>query len=330
LPAPSGGVEIAIPVEPAAARPASVEIRQVSLRHGAAGFYDSKGALGLQLEDCNITADILPGGSLAGTFAITQAAVGRAAFPRDIRGSFTWQDGKLTIPDLDSDWSGGRLTGTFFLEPRVHFIATLAATGVLIKKLAQDVSVSADGARGSLFGEGSMEGVPGAPGSFRGEAAVQLEGARFQPVDFIRQIGELLSIQELQMLELKTAEARFTIRDEKVSVDSVVLESDNLVIDGSGPIQFDGKMKVRARLHLNDKLRKDLRGLLSDKFEPSQREGFQLIPFSVTGTVSRPRTDLLDKLTGFRIGQDVGGLLKNLFRVPAPPKKKPETPKEGN
>jgi hypothetical protein len=48
------------------------------------------------------------------------------------------------------------------------------------------------------------------------------------------------------------------------------------------------------------------------------------MPFSVTGTVSHPKTDLLDKLTGFRIGQDVGGLLKNLFK--AAPEKKAGTP----
>ena len=330
---PSGGVEIAIPVEPAdsvASRPAKVEIRRVSLRGGSAGFYDSKGALALQLEDCDVMADILPGGNLTGTFSITQAAVGRAAFPHTIKGSFTWQGGKLTIPDLAGVWAGGRLTGTFFLIPRTQFSATLAAEDVLIKKLAQDAGVSADGARGSLFGTAAMEGVPGAPASFRGEASVHLAEARFQPVDFIRQIGELMSIQELQMLELKTAEARFAIRDEKVSVDSLVLESENLVVDGSGPIQFDGKMKLRARLHLNEKLRNDLRGLLSDKFEESPREGFRFVPFAVTGGVSRPRTDLLDKLTGFRIGQDVGGLIKNLFRVPAPQKKKPETSKEAN
>ena len=46
------------------------------------------------------------------------------------------------------------------------------------------------------------------------------------------------------------------------------------------------------------------------------------MPFSITGTVSRPKTDLLDKLTGFRIGEDVGGLLKNLFRAP------PQKPKD--
>jgi hypothetical protein len=156
---------------------------------------------------------------------------------------------------------------------------------------------------------------------------VSLQQARFQPLDVIRQIGVLMGIQELQMLELKTAEAAFNIRDKKVTADSIVLESENLVMDAKGPIGFDGKLKLQARLHLNERLRKDLAGLLGNNFKESERPGYQQMPFSITGTVSRPKSDLLDRLTGFRIGQDVGGLLKNLFRAP-PPKPKAESNKE--
>jgi hypothetical protein len=170
--------------------------------------------------------------------------------------------------------------------------------------------------------------MPGAPGSITGAAEINLQEARFQPVDIIRQIGDLMNIRELQMLELKAAAARLTIRDQQAIIESLVLESENLFMDGTGPVGFDGKLKIRARLHLNEKLRKDLSGLLGDNFQESEREGYRQIPFSVTGKLSRPKTDLLDKLTGIRIGQDLGGLLKNFFRAPAKEKKSPE--KEAN
>jgi hypothetical protein len=47
------------------------------------------------------------------------------------------------------------------------------------------------------------------------------------------------------------------------------------------------------------------------------------MPFSITGSLARPKSDLLDKMVGLRIGQDVGGLLKNLLRTPQKPKNKP-------
>jgi hypothetical protein len=47
------------------------------------------------------------------------------------------------------------------------------------------------------------------------------------------------------------------------------------------------------------------------------------MPFSITGSLDRPKSDLLDKMVGLRIGQDVGGLLKNLLRTPQKQKNKP-------
>lgn len=327
----NGGVEISIPTQPEPSAPhATVEVRLVTVRNGQARFYDSRGGLALQLEGCDVFAEIVPGDGLSGRFEIAEVAVGRLAHPRKISGTFRWKDGVLTIPDIIGDWSGGRLAGAFILEPRQRFSADLLAEGVLLKDLVRDAGISADGVRGSLLAKGHLEGMPGNPSSFLGSASVNLEEARFQPVDFIRQIGEIMSIRELQMLELRTAEAGFSVRDEEVRVDRLLLESQNLFMDASGPVQFDGKIKLRAHLHLNDKLRNDLRGLLSDKFQDSERPGYRQIPFTVSGSLSRPRTDLLDRLTGFRIGQDVGGLIRNLLRAPVAEPKKPAASREAN
>jgi hypothetical protein len=324
---PVGAVEISSLQEPSS-RPPTVEIRRINVRDGRSEYYDSKGRLILAVEKVSITTDVLPGGRFAGKFEIGEASAGASVHPRRITGTFTCQDGRLVIPDIRGKLSGGVLTGSFELDPRSGFSATAALEGVLLKKLAEEAGISADGAKGSLFAMGSLRGMPGDPGSITGAAEIDLQEARFQPVNIIRQIGDLMNIRELQMLELKTAAARISIRDQQANIESLVLESENLVMDGTGPVGFDGKLKIRARLDLNEKLRKDLSGLLGDNFQDSEREGYRQIPFSVTGKLSRPKTDLLDKLTGFRIGQDLGGLLNNLFRAPAKEKKNPE--KEAN
>jgi hypothetical protein len=38
------------------------------------------------------------------------------------------------------------------------------------------------------------------------------------------------------------------------------------------------------------------------------------MPFRISGTLARPKTDLLDKLVGARIGQDLGGLINSFLR----------------
>lgn len=307
--------------------PAPVEVDRIRITNGQAQVYDSKGALAITLTGVEVSGAIAPDRSAAGTFEVAETGVGAYVHPGHFKGTFTWKDGRLVIPDLRADWAGGQLTGRLEVGPDKEISITGAAEGILIKKLADDAGINGDGSRGSLFSKGTFHGYAGKPETFTGRVDVSLQQARFQPLDVIRQIGVLMGIQELQMLELKTAEAAFNIRDKKVTADSIVLESENLVMDAKGPIGFDGKLKLQARLHLNERLRKDLAGLLGNNFKESERPGYQQMPFSITGTVSRPKSDLLDRLTGFRIGQDVGGLLKNLFRAP-PPKPKAESNKE--
>lgn len=325
-----GGVEITVP-EPRQAPPAAeslMEVRRVKIKNGRSQVFDSKGGCLFDLNGIEASVDILPDGKLAGKFLVGETSVGTSIHPRGISGAFSFLKGRLEIPDIRGTWADGQITGTLELDPALGFSATASVDGVLVKKLADNAGISADGARGSLFAKGSLRGLPGAPESYSGEVEANLQEARLQPLDFIRQIGDLMNIQELQMLELKTAEGRFVIRDQQVIVEKLVLESANLFLEGTGPVGFDGKMKLRSRLHLNEKLRRDLGGLLSENFEDSGRAGYRFVPFSVTGSVSRPKTDLLDKLTGFRIGQDLGGLLKNLFQMPPQEKAKPGQPGE--
>ncbi len=325
---PVAGVEISVPT-PAplpSASPALIEVKRIRIANGSARFFDSKGALALTLTGVEVSGEIFPDRSISGTFCIAETDVGAYVHPSRVKGTFTWKNGRLLIPDLQSDWAGGHLKGSLETGPDKEFSAVVAADGILIKKLAADAGINGDGSRGSLFSKGNLSGISGKPETFTGRVEMSLQQARFQPLDFIRQIGDLMNIQELQMFELKTAEAVLNIGDKKVAVDTLVLESANLVMDAKGPIGFDGKMKLQARLLLNERLRKDLAGLLGSNFKESERPGYQQMPFSITGTVSRPKTDLLDKLTGFRIGEDVGGLLKNLFRA-VPPKPKAEAEK---
>lgn len=323
-----GGLEITVPEPHQPPAPSLMEVRRVKIQNGRSQVFDSKGGCLFDLNGIEAEVDILPTGTLAGKFLVGEVSAGTSVHPRRISGTFTFEKGRLEIPDIRGAWADGRITGTFQLDPALGFSATAAADGVLVKKLADDAGISADGARGSLFAKGSLRGLPGATESYSGEVEANLQEARLQPLDFIRQIGDLMNIQELQMLELKTAEGRFVIRDRQVVVEKLILESANLFLEGTGPVGFDGKIKLKSRLHLNEKLRRDLGGLLGENFEDSERAGYRFVPFSVTGSVSRPKTDLLDKLTGFRIGQDIGGLLKNLFQIPVQEKAKPGQPGE--
>jgi hypothetical protein len=162
-----------------------------------------------------------------------------------------------------------------------------------------------------------LAGDPGRTESIAGEAVVDMVGARFTPVDFIVQLGQLLGVEELQVLNLNEATSRFLIREGRVDVETIHLQSENLILAGTGTALFDGSIDIDGRLMVNRKLQRQLRALLGKNFKDADDPEYKQVAFEVTNTLADPRTDLLDKLIGVRVGDDVGGVLRNLFRVPA-------------
>ena len=136
----------------------------------------------------------------------------------------------------------------------------------------------------------------------------------------------MLQIDELQLLKLSDARINATIQDERVHIDDVTLKSDNLILQGTGPVRFNGKMNLDASLMVNRKLQQQLKGVLSRNFVDSEDPEYRELPFTVTGRVDNPKTDLIDKLIGAKVGQDVGGMLMNILRSSASPK--PDNKKE--
>jgi hypothetical protein len=66
--------------------------------------------------------------------------------------------------------------------------------------------------------------------------------------------------------------------------------------------------------------------VLSKNFVDSEDPEYRELPFTVTGRVDNPKTDLFDKLIGAKVGQDVGGMLMNILRSSGSPK--PDNKKE--
>jgi len=280
----------------------------------------------LKVEGLDIESAPSPDGGITGKFRLARATIHGAIHPRDINGTFSWKDGSLAIPDLKGSWADGEIAGAFELLPDPAFRASISADNVSLQKFAADSGVEPGNTGGTFRGELALQGIPGSPETFLGGGKAVLSEARVEPVDFIRQLGELLRIEELRLLELGTAEADFSIRDGTVVVDRLVTVTENLMMDATGTIDFAGALDLDARFHVNDKLRRETRGLLGTNFKPSEQTGYTHMPFQVGGTLAKPKTDLLDKLVGVRIGQDVGGFLKSILRMPGTKKQPKPTP----
>lgn len=297
------------------------ELQNARLRGGSIVFLNAKNRAIATLDRTDISAQIAPDRSATGTFEIGKSDFFNSLKPRKIGGPFTWDGKTLEFPDIQGSLAGGKLVGKYRVETgeQPTFTLALQVSGVLLRKLAEDAQVEPGKTEGFLQGSLDLNGDPRDSASLNGTGHFELVSAQLRPVEFLVKLGELLQIDELQLLKLSDARVDATIHDERVQVDEVVLKSDNLILRGAGPVRFNGKMNLDASLLVNRKIQQQLKGVLSKNFIDSEDPEYRELPFTVTGRVDNPKTDLLDKLIGARVGQDVGGMLMNILRPGASP-----------
>lgn len=308
-------------------REVAIPPEKIRIKEGAVFLNDAKGGRTGVLRGVEVTLKPAPDGTISGRFKVSEGEFFGRLIVREIRGTIFWRRDHFEIPSFEAQWAGGVVTGGLVLNwgSEARFVCNAKVSDVSLKKLASESGVLSEGADGFLFGTAELTGVTGDPKSFKGSSRIELKSARFVPVDFVRQIGEMMAIDELQVFELREGTADLVVADEQVVATKILLESRNLAIEAAGPVSFGGKLDLDAKLQLNEKLRRGLRALIGRSLVASEREGYMALPFSVTGTVSRPESNLLEKIAGVKISGDVGSVLQNFLRMPAAKKPKKES-----
>ena len=318
--------EMGNPSNPSRSQP-EVQVDSMKVRNGKAIFYDDAGHQLFEFDSVTVESYVAKDRSVTGKVRIEKITVAGFFHPTHLTARFEWSGGKLVISDVVADCAGGSIFARFAVksDPAPTFESWMAVQNVSVKNIFEDAGMSGSGKRGKIFANGTMDGTIGVPETYVGGASVSLVEGRLEPLDVIRQIGDLLGVDELKMLDLKQADANVTIRDGKVIVDKIAIASNNFIMDATGESGFNGVLSLAARFHVNEKIRKESRGLIGSNFEPSEWDGYTHMPFRISGTLARPKTDLLDKLVGARIGQDLGGLINSFLR-PIQGQKKKKSP----
>jgi hypothetical protein len=226
----------------------------------------------------------------------------------------------LEFRNFHATLGGGTLGGhiSLALNPlRTSYALSLNLDHASIPQLLTDASFAPSSAQGTVLGELTLSGIAGQGASMQGKGSLFCKEAVIQPVDFLKQIGQLLSIDELQLLRLAEGQCAFRIVEGHLIVDDLLLRSENLILTAKGPLQATGELDLDSRLLFNARLTARLRGLLGSQLSPAPEPGYSQVSFHVSGSPQSPKTDLLQRLTGLRIGGDLGGLIQGLFGRPA-------------
>ncbi len=324
--APAASEESADP--PAA--PYQVELRRFSIRRGSVLLADRRGRPVVKLEGVVVDGEMKPGGAIAGSLRIDELSFADRIHPRKLRAEFVQDGPQLSVTEIKSALAGGAIRGEFFaITPKrgaPQFDLQLRVDDISVPELISEAHGDGDGAKGSLQGTFRLKGNPTDQSTFTGGGQFSLLDGRLKPLDFIRQIGRVLRIDELQTLDLKRAELRLDVRDSQIQLADLTLQTENLIINAEGPIAFDGELDLDGRLLVNEKIQRGLRGLLNDNFTASENAEYKQVAFKIYGQTSRPETDLAERVLGDTVGKYLGGFLKGMFKSPEPTKEKADQP----
>src|SRR5207237_2927411 len=167
-------------------------------------------------------------------------------------------------------------------------------------------------ARGKPGGHPDAAGNTADPNALAGSGEIILRDGQVRQYSLLMALGQLLQIQELQQLRLDQAQVKYHINPGVITIDELVFRSENIRLTATGTVSFDGKLQLESQLAVNEKMRSQLFRAIRDNFKPIDEPGYTAVNFQVSGTVGRPKTNLMDKLIG-RDLKDLSSVINGLI-----------------
>lgn len=275
------------------------------------GEFHLTGPSSLPLLDVN-GLDVVDGGDGRGTIAANSVTVSSLLHFSEVKADSITSPESILFTNIAATLGGGHVSGRAQyrdpFSPSPQYRTELHLEGADLGHLLADISLGNAKAQGVVSGTLTLEGSPGLGSTMVGGGELSCRETVIVPVDFLQQVGRLLSIEELQVLKLSEGRCLFRLDGGRVVVNELFLRSQNICLSAKGPVNATGDLELDARILLNERLASRLRGILGSRLAQAPEPGYSQITFRVTGPASHPKTDLLERLTGIRIGGDLGGL----------------------
>ena len=277
--------------------PSSLKILTIS--DGKFSLLDAQGIPSLNVEGIELHT-MIPGETWKGIIKASRVIYENRFIFHNLCSPFSFSAARdsLSLDPLESIFGGGKLVGKAlfdFTSASPAYSLSLKLTGATLGDLLAGVSMDGSHTAGTVSGSLDLSGLIGQGATMSGKGNLACTGAVIQPVGFLRQID-----------------------DGRIVIDNLMLRSENLILSARGPLQPSGELDLDSRLLFNEKLTGRLKGLLGAQLSPAPETGYSQLAFHVSGTAMNPKTDLLERITGLRIGGDLGGLLQGLFGHPSP------------
>ena len=291
--------------------PFTPEIQRVNLEHGHFRFLDEKLKSVAAFDDVRFRSGFRTATDLRGDISIEKTSLGDRLNLEQLQSPLRYAPDELDFSQITARVGGGEMTGRFTLLPQTEnspFTVSIRFHDVQADRIVAE----AGGARGMITGR--LEGQLDASGSIAdenslgGAGEIILRDGQVQQYSLLVALGQLLQIEELRQLHFDQARIQYHINPGAVTIDELLFRSQNLRLSATGKVSFEGKLQLESQLAVSEKIRSQLFRAIRENFQPIDEPGYSAVNFQVSGTVGRPKTNLMDKLIG-RDLKDLGSVI---------------------
>ena len=292
------------------------EVRRVSLKDGNFTFLDSDGHVVAKFLGLDFRSSFRTATELKGNTQVDKISLRDRFFIEDLESPLRYEPAELAFSNISAHAAGGNISGRFemqLLAKDSPFTATVKFRDLQTEKLLTNAGGPAGMLEGRIDGFLEAAGKTADPNALSGQGEIVLRDGKLRQYSLLVALGQILQIDELMQLELQQAEVKYHISPGIVVIDQLILRSPNILLTAKGTVAFNGKLRLDSQLALNDKVRRQLFAPIRENFQAiAEPAGYAAVNFKVSGTVDRPKTDLMDKLVG-RDLRDLGGVISSLF-----------------
>ncbi|MFN2541978.1 MAG: type II secretion system protein GspN [Chthoniobacterales bacterium] len=301
------------------------EVRRLKITGANFKFLDHSGKLIAIFEGVNFHSNVRRPLELNGSAKIAKISLRDRFFINDLRSPLHYDATALELPKISARAGKGNIAASFAMQPEREgspFSVNVEFKNVDADQIVSDAHGPAGMLQGKLDGKLEAGGKTADPNASSGSGEIVLRDGKVQQYSLLVALGQVLQIEELMQLQLDQAEAKYHLAAGLISIDELVLRSPNMRLSANGTVSFERKLQLDAQLAVNDKVRAKLFKPVRENFLPISEPGYSAVNFQVSGTLDRPKSNLVERM----VGRDLKDLVSGLFGGKKSKKKKePET-----
>jgi hypothetical protein len=284
--------------------------KRIQVANAGVDWMKANGSVRTQLEGIDFRYEETAPGEGTGEVSVQRGIWQEALAVDTVNAKLTLTHELLAVADFSAQCGGGKLQGrgTLRLNREAPFEVTLSADAVDLASMSRELpSLRVGGKAEARF---RMEGLWGAQQTWTGDGELTVSDGMFKGLALLQMLGQVFQVQELANLTAKKAHSKIRVSQRNVYLDGLQIDAGDVQLFAPGEVDFKRALSLHAQISLAEHMIKGKALQLFDKrFSAPDAEGRRSLAFQVTGTLDKPKTDLMDKLVGENLGEMVGGAL---------------------